>query len=313
MLDADAARLLELVANKNVPSYDAMAPLAARAFFRSQCFASQPLAPQVASVKEFAIPGPGADITIRGYRPLGFDADCVLPALVFFHGGGFTLGDLDTHDTLCRELCNQSACAVFAVDYRMGPEHKFPAAHDDALAAVRWIGEHAEQLRIDPRRLAVGGDSAGANLAASTSIQVRDAGGPALAFQLLIYPGTDFRCVAPSHERNGKHYMLTKSLIDYFCSCYLHSDAERSDPRLSPALARDFSRLPPALLLTAGYDPLVDEGREYAEALRAAGVDAEDVCFSGQMHGFITMGRFIAQANEAVALCAERLRQMKAL
>lgn len=309
MLDADAASLLALARSKNLPSYDAMPPLAARAFYRSQCLAGQPSAPAVASVLDSTLPGPGGLIPIRCYRPLASNPAQALPALIFFHGGGFTIGDLDTHDTLCRQLCNQAGIAVIAVDYRLGPEHRFPAAHDDACAAVRWLATHARALHIDPKKIAVGGDSAGANLAASTALRLRDAGGPSLAYQLLIYPGTDFRCVSESHRRNGRDYLLTGQLIDYFCACYLNADEERSDWRLSPALAKDFSGLPPALMLTAGYDPLVDEGFEYAENLRRAGVATEYVCFSGQIHGFITMGRMIRQADEAVTLCAEHLRR----
>ncbi len=307
MLDADAKQVLDLIAGKNLPSYDLLPPLVVRALYKSGTYPVQPQAPMVGEVRDFTLPGPAGEIAIRWYRPLGAMAQQTLPALVFFHGGGFTLGDLDTHDTLCRELCNQAQLAVFAVDYRLGPEHKFPAAHEDAFAALQWIGSHAGQLLIDPAKLAVGGDSAGGNLAAACALMARDRGSPRLAYQLLIYPGTDFRCVAPSHERNGKGYLLTSKLIDYFCDCYLRSDADRLDWRLSPALATDFSRLPPALVLTAGYDPLVDEGKEYADRLRTAGNQVEYVCFTGQLHGFITMGRLIAEANEAVALCARRL------
>ncbi len=310
MLDPDAKRLLDLIAGKSLLSYDSMPPLLARAHYKNSCFAVQPQAPKVGAVHNFSVPGPLGEIAVRCYRPQGATPQQVLPALVFFHGGGFTLGDLDTHDTLCRELCNQSQLAVFSVDYRLGPEHQFPAAHEDAFAALKWIGADAEQLLLDPARIAVGGDSAGANLAAACTFMARDAGGPKLAYQLLICPGTDFRCIAPSHTRNGKGYLLTSAMIDYFCNCYLKSDADRFDWRLSPTLAKDFSRLPPALVLTAGYDPLVDEGRDYAGLLQAAGNQVEYVCFSGQLHGFITMGGVIAEANEAVALCASRLRSV---
>ncbi len=308
MLDADARRLLDLIASKDLPSYDAMPVATARALFRTGGFPSQPAPPRLGLVEDLALPGPTGAIGARLYRPFGVPEQERLPALVYFHGGGFTLGDLDTHDVLCRQLCDQAGIAVLAVDYRLGPEHKFPAAHADCYAALAWIAGQGAALGIDPGRLAVGGDSAGGNLAAACAIMAREAGGPRLSYQLLIYPATDFRCITPSHRRNGEGYLLTSRLIDYFCASYLVSDADRLDWRLSPLLAASHAGLPPALVLTAGYDPLVDEGREYAERLRGAGGQAEYVCFDGQFHGFITMGRFVAQANEAVTLCADRLR-----
>lgn len=308
MLDADARKLLDLLASKHLPPYEAMPPVAARAFFKAGAFSSQPAPPQLGLVENLLADGAAGPIPLRHYRPLQAPAGKILPALVFFHGGGYTLGDIDTHDTLCRQLCDQAGIAVVSVDYRLGPEHKFPAAHVDCYAALQWVVAQARALGIDPARIAVGGDSAGGNIAAACTLMARDAGGPPLAFQLLIYPATDFRCIAPSHKRNGEGYLLTSTLIDYFCACYLTSEADRLDWRLSPLLAASHAGLPPALVLTAGYDPLVDEGREYAEQLRAAGGQVEYVCFEGQLHGFITMGRFIAQANEAVTLCASRLR-----
>jgi acetyl esterase len=311
MLDADARKLLDLIASKNLPSFESMPPLVARASFRAGAFPSQPVPPQLGLVEDFAIPGPAGAIPVRHYRPLGAGRHEAIAALVFFHGGGFTLGDLDTHDILCRQLCAQGMVAVLSVDYRLGPEHKFPAAHVDCFSALQWIAAHAAELGIDADSLAIGGDSAGGNIAAACAIMARDAGGLRLAYQLLIYPATDFRCIAPSHRRNGEGYLLTSSLIEFFCACYLASEADRLDWRLSPMLATSHANLPPTLLLTAGYDPLVDEGKAYAEQLRAAGNEVEYVCYEGQFHGFITMGRIVAQANEAVALCASRLRALQ--
>lgn len=310
MLEADARKLLDLIANKNQPPYEAMPPAVARACFKAGAFSMQPAPPQLGLIEDIVAPGPGGAIPIRHYRPLQAALSQPLPALVFFHGGGFTLGDLDTHDILCRQLCAQAGIAVLAVDYRLGPEHRFPAGHHDCYTALQWIAGHAQSLDIDATRLAVGGDSAGGTLAAACAIIAREAGGPALVYQLLIYPATDFRCITPSHRRNGEGYLLTSRLIDYFCSCFLASPADRLDWRLSPALAASHANLPPALVLTAGHDPLVDEGRDYAQQLHDAGNRAEYVCFEGQFHGFITMGRFIAQANDAVALCASRLRAL---
>ncbi|RJG00925.1 alpha/beta hydrolase [Noviherbaspirillum sedimenti] len=307
MLDADARKLIDLIASKNLPSYESLPIVVARAYFKAGGLSSQPAPPQLGQVEDIVAPGPAGAIPIRCYRPAGEAVRLALPALVFFHGGGFTLGDLDTHDTLCRQLCEQAGIVVLSVDYRLGPEHKFPAAHLDCYAALEWIAGQAGMLDIDPERIAVGGDSAGGNLAAACAIIARDTGGPRLVYQLLIYPATDFRCIAPSHRRNGEGYLLTSRLIDFFCSCLLAGEADRLDWRLSPALADSHAGLPPALVLTAGYDPLVDEGREYADKMRAAGGHVEYVCFEGQFHGFITMGRLVAEANDAVALCASRL------
>jgi acetyl esterase len=194
----------------------------------------------------------------------------------------------------------------------MGPEHRFPAAVDDCIAATRFARRHADDLGIDAGRIAVGGDSAGGNLAAVVAIALRDAG-EALAFQLLIYPATDMRAVAPSHQTNGQGYLLTAESIAYYRGNYIADPASWSDWRASPLLAADLSRLPPALILTAGYDPLRDEGRQYADALSAAGNRAQYVCFERQIHGFITMARVIAEADSAVDLCAAVLRRALAV
>lgn len=308
MLDPQARALLDLIEQRGMPSYHTMSPPEARAFYRDRRFFTQPEPPEVAEVSELTAPGPHGPIPIRGYRPKGSTAGQSLPALVYYHGGGWTIGDLDTHDVLCREIANGAGCAVFSVDYRMGPEHKFPAAVDDSFAALQWVAAQAGSLAIDRQRLAVGGDSAGGNLAAVVSLLARDAGGPAIRLQVLIYPATDLRGKTPSYTRNGVGYLLTGEVMAYFNRCYLNGEADKTDWRGSPLLADDLSRLPPALVLTAGYDPLLDEGDQYAQRLRAAGVPVEYRCFDGQIHGFITMGKVIGQANEAVALCAERLR-----
>ena len=308
MLDSAAKLLLDAITSRNIPSFHTMSPTEARAIYRERRFFTQPEPQSVAAVFDFTVPTDEANIGVRAYRPLASTPDQILPALVYYHGGGHTIGDLDTHDTLCRELCNLSGYAVFSVDYRLGPEHKFPAAVDDGFAALQWIAGHAAELAIKPEHIAVGGDSAGGNLAAVMALMARDRGGPSLAFQLLIYPVTDFRYQTASHAVRGQGYLLTRDVIDYFTDNYLAAAEDRLDWRVSPALAEDFSRLPPALVLTAGYDPLCDEGEDYAKRLQAAGNEVEYACYSGQIHGFITMGRVIAQAREAVALCAERLK-----
>jgi acetyl esterase len=261
----------------------------------------------VAEAKLMLAPGPAGPIVMRAYRPAGAAREEILPALVFFHGGGYVIGDPDTHDVLCRQLANGARCAVFSVDYRLAPEDPFPAALDDCVAATRFVCAQAQVLRVDPDRIAVGGDSAGGNLAAATALLARDAGAPAICFQLLIYPGTDMRAVHPSHERNGEGYLLTRHTIDYFMRHYLPRVEDRADWRASPLLAKNLAGLPPSYLLTAGFDPLVDEGREYAGRLAREGNEIAYRDYPDMIHGFITFGGVLDTANEAVAECSARL------
>jgi acetyl esterase len=300
MLDPQARALLDLMVERQVPPTHTLSPEAARTLYRERRSFTQPEPPPLPEVRELRS---DAGTPLRLYRP----GPGTLPLLVYFHGGGWTIGDLETHDVVCRTLARDSGCAVLAVDYRMGPEHRFPAAVDDCVAATRWARREAAVLGIDAARVAVGGDSAGGNLAAVVAIVLRDAGEP-LAFQLLIYPATDMRHGAPSHTTNGEGYLLTRDSIVYYRGHY-HADASTwADWRASPLLARDLTRLPPALVLTAGFDPLRDEGLQYADALSAAGNRAQYVCFERQIHGFVTMGRVIDEANTALALCAAALR-----
>ena len=206
------------------------------------------------------------------YRGTGVDKDQPQPALVYFHGGGWVIGDLESHDQLCRALANAVPRIVVSVDYRLAPEHKFPAAVEDAIAATRWIAANAARLGIDAGRLAVGGDSAGGNLAAVVSLDARDRGGPRLVHQFLIYPGTDMRMGWPSLERHAQQLPLTRAGMHWFIAHYLRNDGDKTDWRASPLLASSLTGLPPALVITAGFDPLCDEGEAYAEALRKAGV-----------------------------------------
>jgi len=309
MLHPQARALLDLIEATGVAPLHTLTPAEARASYRDRRFFTQPAPPEVAQVRNLAVPSPAADIALRLYRPLCSAADALLPVLVYYHGGGWVIGDLDTHDTLCRELANGAGCAVVAVDYRMGPEHRFPAAVDDSVAALQWVHANAARLGLDASRVAVGGDSAGGNLAAVAAIAARDAGGPALAFQLLIYPATDQRRTAPSHAANGQGYLLTRDTMAYFHDHYLAGPAHDLDWRASPLLHPDLKGLPPAFVLTAGHDPLRDEGLQYAQALTAAGNAATLVCFERQIHGFILMGKVIDEANVAVQLCAAELRR----
>lgn len=307
MLDPQAKALLDLIAAKGFPETHTLSPADARTMYRERRFFSQPSPRDMAEVRELSADGPHGTIPMRRYRPNGVTRPA--PCLVYFHGGGWVIGDLDTHDVLCRELADRAGCVVIAVDYRMGPEHRFPAAVDDCIAATRWVAANAAALGVDPARLAVGGDSAGGNLSAVVSIAMRDGGGVPLKFQLLIYPGTDMRAVAPSHTHNGQGYLLTSDTIAYFRGHYIADPSDYTDWRASPLLHTDHSRLPPALVLTAGFDPLRDEGREYADKLSGAGTPAQYVCFERQIHGFVTMGRVLDEANTAVMLCAGALRR----
>ncbi len=309
MLHPDARALIDLIAQRGLPAMHTLTPVDARAFYRDRRAFTQPDSPEVGEVRELSCDGPRGPIPLRLYRPVGASTDrsALLPVLVYFHGGGWTIGDLDTHDVLCRELCNGSGAAVVSVDYRMGPEQPFPAADDDCRAATYWVRSHAAGLGLDAARLAVGGDSAGGNLAAVIAIAARDAGDLPIAFQLLIYPATDQRRAHPSHTTNGAGYLLTRETIAYYHDNYFGPSGNDLDWRASPLLRDDLSRLPPSLVLTAGFDPLRDEGLEYADRLVAAGNRATYVCFERQIHGFITMGRVIDEANAAVRLCAAEL------
>ena len=308
MLHPQARALIDLIAQRGLPPMQSLPPVEARLFYRDRRALTQPEAPAVAEISELSADGPHGPIALRLYRPtLQSDDRAVLPVLVYYHGGGWTIGDLDTHDVLCRQLANGSGCAVVSVDYRMGPEHRFPAGSDDCLAATYWVRRNAESLGLDASRLAVGGDSAGGNLAAVVAIAARDAGDLPIAFQLLIYPAVDQRWGHASHKSNGKGYLLESETIRYYHDNYYGDTSNDLDWRASPLLHADLGKLPPALVLTAGFDPLRDEGLDYANALVAAGNRASYVCFERQIHGFITMGKLLDEANTAVAMCAAEL------
>jgi acetyl esterase len=309
MLHPQAAALLRLIEERGVPPTHTLPPAQAREFYRERRFFTQPAPPEMAAVRELKMPGPAGEISLRLYRPLGSDANAALPVLVYYHGGGWVIGDLDTHDPMCRQLCNGAGCAVVAVDYRMGPEHRFPAAVDDSLAAAHWVRANAGELHLDADRMAVGGDSAGGNLAAVVALAARDAGDLPLRFQLLIYPATDQRRGAPSHQSNGQGYLLTRDTMNYFHDHYIADPKQDLGWRASPLLHESHRGLPPAFVLTAGYDPLRDEGLAYAQKLSEAGVNASLVCFERQIHGFVPMGKVLDEANVAVQLCAAQLRQ----
>jgi acetyl esterase len=264
----------------------------------------------VAEVRELSAPGEsGIAIPMRLYR--GAAMACgggKLPALVYFHGGGWVIGDLDTHDSLCRRLANAARCVVVSVDYRLAPEHKFPAAVEDCFAATAWVASEAEALGVDSERLAVGGDSAGGNLAAVVSLLTRDRGAPRLCYQALLYPAVDGGMTHPSHDRFAEGYLLTRPTIRWFYGQYLRSPADVADWRASPLRASDLSGVPPALVLTAGNDVLCDEGEAYARRLQQHGVAVRLRHFPDQIHGFLTMGKIVRAAQPALDDVAEALK-----
>jgi acetyl esterase len=303
-LDPQARAVLDRVARAAAPPYSRLDPPTARVLYRETRGALSAAPAEVAHVEDLDADG----LRMRHYRPLGAQPAEVLPALVFFHGGGFTIGDLDTHDVPCRELANLARCAVLSVDYRLAPEHRFPAAVEDAVAATQWVQANAAALAVDAARVAVGGDSAGGNLAAVAAIALRDAGGPPLAMQALIYPSIDLAADMPSQHALAEGYLLTRDAILWFYGNYLRTPEDVADWRASPLRAADLSRLPPAYIVTAGFDPLRDEGEAYAQALERAGVPVTHECFEGMIHGFITMGGAMAAGQHALYRVATGLR-----
>jgi acetyl esterase len=301
-LDPDAAAVFKAFQDAGRPPYETLTPEQAREFYLAGRPVTNPEPPELKSVEELSIPAPHGSIPARVYTPKTPRlAAGLAPCLVFFHGGGWVIGDLDSHDVVCRKLADEGQLIVISVDYRLAPEHKFPAAIDDAIAATRWIAENANKLGIDAGRLAVGGDSAGGNLAAVVAIAARDGNGPAIAGQVLIYPAIDFAMTHPSHSEPETSILLTHTVIKWFRDHYLNGSADVHDWRASPARATTLIGLPPAYVLTAGADPLRDEGDEYAHRLKQAGVAVTWRHFPGQFHGFFTMGKLLQQANVAAA------------
>ncbi|GKU78417.1 alpha/beta hydrolase [Paenibacillus sp. L3-i20] len=254
---------------------------------------------EVYKVQDLKCPGPEGHIPLRIYIPEG---EAPFPALIYYHGGGFVLGGLESHDSICRSIANKASCIVVAVDYRLAPEHKFPAAVEDAYAALTWVFQHTEELNINPQKIAVGGDSAGGNLAAVMSIKAAERGGTPIVYQLLIYPAvtTDTSFQYPSMIENATGYLLTRESILWFYSQYLSKLEDISDSFASPLLHGDLSNLPPAMIITAQFDPLRDEGAAYAERLQSAGVPVNYKCYEGMIHQFFHLAHEIDTANQAL-------------
>ena len=259
----------------------------------------------VAQVDTRVIPG-SVPIPVRVYRPT---LDQNLPALVYFHGGGFMICNLDTHDRLCRNLANASGSVVVSVDYRLAPEHKFPAAADDAYTATRYVADHAAEFGVDPNRIAVGGDSAGGNLATVVALMARERGGPTLKFQLLIYPVVDFDDNSPSMREYDNDHFLTRGFMDWCFESYLGSEEDRRAPHASPWYASDLRGLPAAMILTAECDPLRDQGEAYARKLQSAGVAVELKRYDGMIHPFVSLAGIIDAGRVAIADAGSAVRQ----
>jgi acetyl esterase len=299
---ATAAILAHIAAEAGPELYD-MAVTESREMYREM----QPDLPEIVvySVADTTIEGPAGPIPVRIYRPSAAPA----PVHVHFHGGGWVIGDLDTHDRDCREICAGADCIVVAVDYRLAPEHIFPAAPEDCYAALCWATANKGLLGGLPGPVSVGGDSAGGNLAAAVALMARDRNGPAIAMQLLIYPVIDATMESESYRDNADGYLLSRTMMAWFWDLYCPDVDLRADPLASPITAEDLSTLPPALVMTAEFDPLRDEGEAYAQRLKAAGVEVEVRRFDGLVHGFFSQAGIIEAAREGVDLAVQALRK----
>lgn len=298
-LNANAAQVLALMEGAGQPPLESLPPVEARAAIAQGLGALQGEPGAVGQITAETARCAHADIPLRIYRPQS-GADAPLPAIVFFHGGGFVLGDLDLYEGICRRLCEAARAAVVAVDYRLAPEHPFPAAVEDAEAAVRWIAAEGERLGLRSDSLCVAGDSAGANLATVAAQALKDDPAVAIAHQLLLYPVTDLSRESESYARNGEGYFLTTDLMRYFRKHYLADPRQASDERASPLLAGSLAGLPRSTVVVCGFDPLIDEGVAYAEALRAAGVETELLTIDDQIHGYLLMDGAIPEAGELI-------------
>ncbi|MFL5289681.1 MAG: alpha/beta hydrolase [Rhodopila sp.] len=295
-----------LMQASTAPPLGTLAPVEMRVSYAASRRALQPDPDQVAAIEDLAIAGPGVRLRLRLYR--GAVDDKPLPCLLFLHGGGWVLGDLDTHDGICRRIAACTGSCVLAVDYRLAPEHKFPAALEDGATALRWLANEAGRLGIDPDRLAIGGDSAGGNLAAVLALMGRDGGLPRSMYQVLFYPVTDLRMESESYRHAIADLPLTAAAMRYFADHYLPDVADRLDWRASPRLAPSLAGTPPALVLTCGHDPLADEGRAYAERLEKEGVAVTALHLSDQAHGILNLGRAIGAATGVIDFAAAVLK-----
>ncbi len=297
--------ILDMLAENPPPPPGTLSPDEMRAFYAAMSDVTDPKDVPIGKTENLTAPGPAGDIPVRIYTPVA--AATVTPALVFFHGGGWVIGTLETHDALCRLLANDSGCKVVSVDYRLAPEHPFPAAADDAFAATKWVYENAADMGIDASCIAVGGDSAGGNLAAvvchmaqSTSVKI--------GFQMLFYPVTEALADTPSMTAFATGYLLERDAMEWFVAQYVPDGTNPKDPKVSPLLADSFKGQPPAYVVTAGYDPLRDEGRAYADKLDEAGVEVAYINYDDLIHGFYTMAGVVEPARAAIKDAAMALK-----
>lgn len=313
-LDPQIQAMIEAPASASARRLHELTPVEARVVYRERYRSrSLPPAPNV-RITSLDIPGPDGVIKARLYRPAAVPERHCLPLVVYFHGGGFVLGDADAYEPQSTVLADRSQCMILFPEFRLAPEFPFPAAVDDAVATIRWVAANVALLQADPSRLGVAGDSAGGNLAANVCIAARDGGGPALRLQCLLYPGLDFSDRAatgiyPSVDLFSEGYWLDRSTRAWFRAQYLPRAIDLADPRASPLLARDLSRLPPAVVITAEYDPLRDVGKAFFDRLAAAGTSAEYRCVAGMVHNFLGHSAMSAAAKRALEDVGDLLRE----
>jgi acetyl esterase len=305
-LDPQVKAFLDQLEQLQIPAFADMTPEQARAAFEEFREAGGTPDPP-ARVEDRVIPGPAGDLKVRIYVPSGKRP---FPLMVFFHGGGWVIGSLESHDPLCRALATATGSMIVAVDYRLAPEQKFPAAVDDCYAAAKWVADQAADLGGDPNRVGVAGDSAGGNLSAVVSLLARDRGGPKLAYQLLMYPATDLAMNLPSVRENGEGYLLTSRDMVWFTNHYVRDASDKLNPLASPLLAADHSGLPAAIIVTAQFDPLRDEGEAYGEKLRQAGVPVKVRRYDGMIHGFLSMSGVVSRGQDGIRDVGADVREL---
>lgn len=308
-LTPQAQSLLDMAYRVGAPRFHDLSPEQARRSFQKLQYAFRPDPPAVASVTEVPMARPdGSALLARLYRPLSAQPNAVLPLLIFFHGGGWCVGDVDSYDALCRTLANGSGCAVLSVDYRLAPEHPFPAAVLDARLAFDWALDHADLIAIDPQRIALGGDSAGGNLSIVTALALRDAGGVVPRYLMLVYPSTEIVSNRPSRSAYADGFFLDRDTLVWFFERYLPK-GQSEDWRVSPMRAASLADLPPMLLVSAEFDPLIDDCEAFVERVRSEGGEVDYHRVEGMVHGFLTLGKLLPEANAAVAHAAAAVKR----
>ncbi len=301
-LDPQARNVMDQLEALGLPPNHTVSPQEARVNFSARPMAP---GPEVAKVEDRAIPNSSAQVPVRIYTPEGSGP---FPVLAWFHGGGWVVGSLDGSDGTARHLSVGAGCIVVSVDYRLAPEYKFPVPFDDCFAVTEWIAQNAANINADPDRIAVGGDSAGGNLAAAVALKARDQGGPALALQLLVYPVTAVDFGTASYSQNAEGYLLTMDSMKWYWNHYLSDDKDASNPYAAPLAAKDLSGLAPALVITAEFDPLRDEGEAYAQRLQEAGVPTASTRYDGMIHGFFGMSAVVDKGKQAISEASSALQ-----